>query len=126
MSERNWHVAQSCVRALTSIASSMASPIISLVISIRSFCFSNSRMMFWMEGRFMRLFIIFIACNPHSQMGDYTSHRLHKSTVVAPRMASAMACVDFRVCMPNTLLLLLLTGALSRPLGLCNANLYAQ
>ena len=56
-----------------------ASPIISLVISMRSFCFSNSRMILATAGRFMRRFIWPIA-------------------LVAPAIASPMACVDLSVC----------------------------
>ena len=63
----------------TSKASSMASPIISLVISMRSFCLSNSRMIFCNAGMFICLFI-------------------RPMAFVAPLMASAMACVDLRVC----------------------------
>jgi hypothetical protein len=60
------------------MASSIASPIISDVISMRSFCFSNSRMIFDRAGRFICLFMAAMA-------------------LVAPRMASAMACVDLSV-----------------------------
>ena len=51
----------------TSNASSTASPIISLVISIRSFCRSNSRMMFDSAGRFICLFMAPMACNAAHQ-----------------------------------------------------------
>lgn len=42
--------------------SAPASPIISLVISMRSFCFSNSRMILATAGRFMRRFMAPMAC----------------------------------------------------------------
>lgn len=71
---------------LTSKASSTASPIISLVISIFSFWRSNSRMILVRAGKFICLFIAPMA-------------------LVAPLIASAMAWVDFSVCNPDILVL---------------------
>ena len=63
----------------TSKTSSTASPMTSLVISMRSFCTSNSRMIFCSAGRFIWRFMAPIAR-------------------VAPFIASLIACVLFSVC----------------------------
>jgi hypothetical protein len=58
-----------CVH-LTSKASSTASPIISLVISMRSFCRSNSRMICCSCGKLSRRFMTRMACVAARQVGQ--------------------------------------------------------
>lgn len=80
-------------------------------MSIRSLCFSNSRSVFCSVGRFSCLFIPAIAldtplqtdsCKGVSEVLIHEALR-HRSPATcrsrqAHRIASAMACVDFSVC----------------------------